>query len=198
MDSIDQAHIFVNNFNAKEIALTYCHNFDMQKFQEGLDYPKETLYAVRYGYLYRKEFEKYENESLHACLGKAPEIIVWIANAIIGGLLYDGIKIAVKKLYNSIVKEGKQIDKTSKEILTDESKLKELYNYILEFHEHRMTATENQIKYIRDEIIADYVGEKACVIVKEKRKPTIEEFKIIIKEANKLAEELIDNNNELD
>ena len=198
MDSIDQAHIFVNNFSAKEIALTYCHNFDMQEFQEGLDYPKETLYAVRYGYFYRKEAEKYGNESLHACLGKAPEIIIWIANAIIGGLLYDGIKIAVKKLYNSIVKEGKKIDKTSKEILTDESKLEELYNYILEFHEHRMTATENQIKYIREEIIADYVGEKVGVIyVKEKRNPTIEELKIINKEASKLAEELIDNNNEL-
>lgn len=165
----------------------------MQDFQEGLEYPKETLYAVRYGYFYRKEAEKYEDGCIHHCLGEVPDLLKWIANVIIGGLAYDGIKIVVKGLYKSIIKSGRDIDKASEEILMDESKLEEFYNYILEFHKHCMTATENQIDYIREEIIADYVGEKAgAIYFKEKRNPTLDELKEINKDACKLAKKLID------
>ena len=67
--------------------------------------------------------------------------------------------------------------------------------YVSEFHEHRMTANGKQIKYIREEIIADYVGNEAGAICeRENRYPTIEENKVIIRKALLLADELIENN----
>ena len=167
---------------------------DIQAFQEGLTYSEDALYAVRYGYLYRKEAEKYEDGHFHACLGDSSELLLWIANAVIGGFAYDVIKTAVKKLYKSIVEGKKQIDKTTEAILNDESELDVFCTYVMEFHEHRITANGKQIRYIREEIIADYVGNEAGAIYeKEKRQPTIDENKEIIRKALEHADVLIGN-----
>lgn len=166
---------------------------DLEEFQEGKTYPKEAQYAVRYGYYYRKEAEKHENGHLHACLGQSSSVLLWIASAVIGGVVYDVLKAAVKKLYQKMVTDKRIIDKTTRDILADESKLDEFYTFVLEFQEHRVTANEKQIRYIREEIVADYVGNEADVIYeKEKRPPTIEEHKVIIRQAFMLADELIE------
>lgn len=168
----------------------------LQDFKEGQAYPKETQYAVRYGYYYRKEAEKYENCEVHACLGESSAVLLWIANAVIGGVVYDVIKKAVKSLYQKLVRDKRSIDKTTEGILTDDSKLNEFCSYVMEFHEHRVTANGKQIRYIREEIMADYVGDEAGAIYdKEKRWPTIEENKVIIRQALELADELIKESN---
>ncbi len=165
---------------------------EIQEFQEGMNYSEETQYAVRYGYFYRKEAEKYENVHVHDCLGESSEILLWIANAVIGGVVYDVIKTTVKKLYHKLVDGKKKIDQITEDIITDDSKLKEYCTYVLEFYEHRITANEKQIRYIREEIIADFVGnESGSIYEKEKRQPTAEEQKVIIRDAIQLADDLI-------
>lgn len=164
----------------------------MKDYKEDIHYSDEVRNAVRYGYLYRKKVEKDGNGNCHACLGDSPEVLLWIANAVLGGVVYDVIKSGVKKLYQRIIDGKKQIDKPTEAILTDESELEVFCTYVMEFHEHRITANRKQIKYIREEIIADYVGnEVSSIFEKEKRTPTLEENKVIIRRALMLADELI-------
>lgn len=166
---------------------------DILEFREGQVYPKDTQYAVRYGYLYRKEAEKYEDGHCHASLGESPELLLWVANAVIGGVVYDVIKSAVKKLYQRIVGGKNHIDKTTEAIFTDEYELEVFCTYIMEFHKHRITANGKQKKYIREEIIADYVGFEVCAITKNEIDPTIEDYKVIVRKAQKLADDLIES-----
>lgn len=54
-----------------------------------------------------------------------------------------------------------------------------------------MTVTEKQMKYIKEEIFADYGAQKESEIYeKEERLATIEEKKIIIREAISFADNL--------
>lgn len=165
---------------------------DIQEFQEGQTYPKETQFAVRYGYFYRRKAEQEESGKVHACLGDSPEILLWIANALIGGVVYDVIKNAVKKLYQKMLRAKQHVDTTTEEILTDESKLNEFCTYVMEFYEHRITANGKQIRYIREEIIADFNGNEVGEFYnKKKRLPTIEEYQEIDRNAQRLADELL-------
>ena len=63
---------------------------------------------------------------------------------------------------------------------------------MLEFHERRMAIDEEQLKYIKEEIVADYIGEEVGKIFEqEKRFPTAQEYVEIEKRAIKRAEEII-------
>lgn len=79
-------------------------------------------------------------------------------------------------------------------LLIDEDELKIFVFYVKEFSSKELSATDEQIKYIREEIIADYVGETAGEIWSEKnRLPLHEEWIRIYQDANKFADELLEN-----
>jgi len=159
---------------------------------EGQKYSDKVRNAVRYGYLYRKEAEKYEDGSIHACLSEVPDVLLWLAKLIVTGAVWDVIKAVVKKLYSAFMQQGKRFDEETEAILKEEANLKVFYEMVVEFYEHRLSVSEEQLKYIREEIIADYSGNEAGKIFeKEKREPTIEEYKRIYREAVLHAAELL-------
>lgn len=160
----------------------------IQEYRKGIVYPIEAQTAVRYGYYYRKEAERFEDGYVQACLDGSSEILLWIANAVIGGVAYDVIKTAVKKLYQKLFEAKEHIEKTSEAILSDDSRLEEFCLYVIEFNEHRMEATDKQIKYIREEIIADYLGSKAEEVG---RMLTHEEWVQFTREAFQYADDLL-------
>ena len=159
---------------------------------EGQKYSDKVRNAVRYGYQYRKYAEQYEDGSSHACLGEAPDVLLWLANLIITGVAWDVIKAAVKVLYSAFMQKGKKCDEETVTILKEEENLKVFYGMVVEFNEHRLTVSEVQLKYIREEIIADYFGNEVSKILgREKRLPTSEEYKRIQRGAVLYADELL-------
>lgn len=160
------------------------------EYKEGLQYSEEVRNAVRYGYLYRKEAE--DREDVHCCLLEPSDVLLWVANLVIGGISWDLLKLYVPKMYDKLTKVGKKIEKESRDVLTDEAQLKEFCIYIKEFHEHRMSVSEKQLLYIKEEIIADCMGDEAGKIFKqEKRMLTIEEIKEMSREAFLYAEKVL-------
>ena len=158
----------------------------------GQKYSDKVRNAVRYGYLYRKEAEKHENGSSHACLGETSDVLLWLANLIVGGMLWDGIKAIAKKLYSELKRRGSKCDEVTEVTLKKEVNLKVFYEMVVEFNEHRLTISEEQLKYMREEIIVDYCGnEIGKILGKEKRLPTIDEYKRIYSEAILYADELL-------
>lgn len=170
---------------------------DYMEYQEGLEYPERVRNAVRYGYQYRKEAEGNKDSNIKYCLGDPSDIIYWIAQMIIGGLSWDLLKKAVKKMFKRIKKRGTKIDSESNELLTEETQLRTFYVYVKEFDEHQMSVDERTLKYIKEEIIADYVCDK---IVKERSHNNSatknEEFIKIFQEACIYADNML--NAELD
>lgn len=161
-------------------------------YKEGQKYSDKVRNAVRYGYQYRKYAEQYEDGSSHACLGEAPDVLLWLANLIVGGMLWDGIKVAAKKLYSEFKRRGNKCDEETEAVLKEEVNLKVFYEMVVEFNEHQMTISEEQLEYIREEIIADYCGNEAEMILRnEKRLPTIDEYKRIHRVAILYADELL-------
>ena len=158
----------------------------------GQEYSDKVRNAVRYGYLYRKMAEKYEDGSSHACLGEASDVLLWLANLIVCGMLWDGIKAAAMKLYSELKRSGTKCDEETESVLKDEVNLKVFYEMVVEFHKHRLTISEKQLEYMKEEIIADYCSNEICEILKnEKRLPTIDEYKRIFREAFPYADELL-------
>lgn len=162
----------------------------VEEYKDGLQYPEEVRNAVRYGYLYRKDAE--DRLNIHHCLHDSSDVLLWIANIVIGGITWDLLKLYVPKMYDQLTKGCKKFEKESKDVLTNEAQLKEFYIYIKEFHEHRMSVTEQQFLYIKEEIIADYMGNAAGEIFElEKRMPSIEEIKEMSREAFLYAEKVL-------
>lgn len=57
-----------------------------------------------------------------------------------------------------------------------------------------MAVTEKQFKYIREEIVADYVGKESEKIYKKKKRlPTVQEYMEIHKKAKVHADSLLGN-----
>lgn len=162
----------------------------IEEFKEGLQYSEVVRNAVRYGYMYRKEAE--DRLDIHYCLHDSSDFLLWMANLVIGGISWDILRSSVIKLYKKLIKKNVKIDKHANDLFSDESKLKEFYIYIREFHEHRMSVSEKQLLYIKEEIIADCMGDEAGKIYeKEKRMPTIEEIKEMSREAFLYAEKVL-------
>lgn len=166
---------------------------DYEEYQEGLEYSEEVKNAVRYGYQYRKEAESHIADNIKYCLGDVSDILYWIANMIIGGLSWDLLKGAVRKVYDMISTRGIKTDKETNDILTDETHLKTFYVYVNEFHNHSMSVDNNTLNCIKEEIIADYAGETIGEIIsKENRIPETEEYVKIIRETIVYADSLLD------
>lgn len=70
-----------------------------QKYKSLESQNDNLLYAVRYGFQYRKEAERHsgQSESLHFFLPPPNEVLLWIGNAVMSGIAYDILKEGVKK-----------------------------------------------------------------------------------------------------
>lgn len=163
---------------------------------KNLSYSNEAFEAVRYGFQYRKtseELAKSDSERLNFCLPDPSEILIFLAEAIIGGIVYDALKSIAVKTWSKF-KDQLSLNKEQEvyNILTKDDDLVEFYTYIREFHEKSMRITEQQEKYIKEEVIADYNGEQASIIFsKYKRHVSITEQLDINKEAHKKADIII-------
>ena len=167
----------------------------MEQYKEGLTYSYEVKNAVRYGYQYRKEAEDI-NQSLKCCLPDASDVLLWLGNAILGGYMYDKIKILAKNIKQWLKENKRNVDQETATILENEEELKVFYEYVVEFNEHRMSVTEEQKNYIKEEIFADYGAAKEVDIIHKKgRMATLEERKVIYREALIYAEKLTEIKN---
>lgn len=163
---------------------------------ENIQYSSAVKYAVRYGWQYRQEAEEQaeRDTKLHYSLPEASTVLYWLANLVITGVAYDLIKKYAKALWEKLMSRKTEIPESVNTLLIDEDELKRFVVYVKEFSSKEMTATDEQTKYIREEIIADYIGETAGEIWSaKKRLPTHEEWLRIYKDANVFAEELLDN-----
>ena len=166
------------------------------QYKENSTYSNAAIEAVRYGFQYRKEAEVYAIENrckLNHCLPAPSDILLFLAEAIIGGIAYDVLKSVVHKTWEKL-RSKKLInkDKNVHNILTTEESLDEFYTYIKEFHQREMNITEIQEKYIKEEVCADYHGEKSAIIYeKYHRLASVEELIIINKEALQKANRII-------
>lgn len=162
----------------------------MDEYKEGIAYSEEVKNAVRYGYQYRKEAE-INDTSFHFCLHDASDVLLWLGNAILSGIVYDKVRALAKKALEWVKGKGKKIDKETEKVLENEAELKVFYEYVREFSEHRMSITEEQLQYIKEEIMADFGAAKESEIYKkEGRIATIEERKVIYREAISYSEKL--------
>lgn len=158
-------------------------------------YSKDVKWTVRYGYQYRKEAEKYAERGvqLHNSLIDASSILLWLGQLVLSGITYDVIKQYAKSLWEKLTSMKVVIPEDVDKVLLDEDELRKFVIYVSEFHGKSLKTTEKQTQYIREEIIADYVGESAGEIwAKEKRAPNHEEWVRINREANKFADELLE------
>lgn len=159
------------------------------EYTDGLQYSEEIKNAVRYGYMYRKESEQ-QKASVRFCLQEPSELLLWLCGVILSGVTWDVIKGLAIKTFKAITQNGQNIDKRTKNIFSDESELKVFYDYTIEYHEHRMNITEDQRKYIKEEIYADIVAKKESEIIeREGRRATMQELVTIFKEALAISEE---------
>ena len=161
---------------------------------ESEQYSMEVIYAVRYGYQYRIAAEEAskDDSGRHYRLADASPIILEIAKLVLSGVSYDLIKKYAQKFWNKMMRMKIEIPDDVNKMLIDEDELWRFVTYVDEFNSKRLSSNEKEIKYIRDEIIADYVGEKGSEIFqREGRLPNHEEWVAISKEATELADELL-------
>ena len=161
---------------------------------ENAHYLYEVKNAVRYGYQYRMEAEEHaeRNAKLYYSLPEATTILYWLANLVITGVAYDLIKKYAKALWEKLMTMKVEIPDDVKLVLIEEDELKRFVRYVNEFASKELSATDKQVKYIREEIIAEYVGETAGEIwAAKKRVPTHEEWVTIYRDANKFADDLL-------
>ena len=162
----------------------------MEQYKEGNTYSDEVKNAVRYGYLYRKESEE-SNSSLKYCLPDASDVLLWLGNIILSGFVYEQIKVYAKKTLKWLKENQKKVDPETEAVLENEENLKVFCEYVVEFSERRMSITKEQKEYIKEEIFADFGSAKEVEIyIKEGRIATLEERKVIYREAKIYAEKL--------
>lgn len=174
--------------------------FELEQI-ENTHYSENVKYAVRYGYHYRLEAEEQtENDIFFHCkLYEASPFLYWLANMVICGIAYDVIKKMAFLLLQKLRQKKVNTSKELKKILVNEEELKRFVRYVDEFNSKNLGTTEKETSYIREEIIADYVGAKAGEIYeKYKRYPNRMEMKSITRDANSLADKLLKNADETD
>lgn len=161
-----------------------------EEYKEGIEYNEDVRNAVKYGYQYRREAEN-DHTSLHFCLHDASDVLLWLGNVILGGIVFDKLKDLAKKALEWLKGKGKKLDKETEKVLENDAELKVFYEYVREFSEHRMSITEEQRQYIKEEIMADFGAAKESEIyTKEGRMATLEERKVIYREAISYSEKL--------
>lgn len=164
-------------------------NLDIEEI-ERTQFSNEVRWAVRYGYQYRKVADN--NNSFHSCLEDASNVLLWLGELVVGGLSYDLTKKYAKTLWEKLMTMKVELPSDVDTLLIEEDELKKFVKYVNEFSSKKSSATDKQVKYIREEIIADYVSESANEIwSKQKRLPTHEEWVTIYRDANSFADDLI-------
>lgn len=162
---------------------------------EGLQYPDEVLIAVRYGYQYRLDAELYcQDESIHFHhrLLDAPDLLNWFANLILSGVAWDVLKGIAVELKERFHREKRNIPPMAEQILTNQQDLRTFYEYIKEFQEGKLNISNREKEFIYEEIVADYSGkETARIYESEKRFPTKEESKRIMRDAHEAADMIL-------
>lgn len=181
-------------FELAHFNLSYLLSVSMREeyeFNDGLQYSDEVLNAVRYGYQYRLEAEKYcQEKKIHVnhCLEDAPALLCWIVKLIIDGVAWDSLKKTARSVVEHFQREKRTIPPMVNEILTDQQSFQQLYEYIKEFKEGKMNISDREREYIIEEIEADYCEKQAAKIYEaEKRFPTVEEYKRIYRDAHEAA-----------
>lgn len=170
-------------------------------YSENSTYSQEAYESIRYGFQYRKISEEQaisDGCRLNFCLPDYSDILVPLAYWIINGVSYDLLKSFARDIW---VKFKDRIlakkDNNLNDIFTKETSLHELYTYVKEFHEKRMSITEEQESYIKEEVMSDYFGEQSSIIYsKYKRFVSVEESIAIKKEGRRKADKIIIRKNE--
>ncbi len=123
--------------------------------------------SVRYGWLYRKVYEKclQENGELNTrlCLKEAPEIINFIALAAISGIIGNISTDIVKKIISKIKvqinqRKSRHSEQDSLNIIYNEEEMEKFIKYIREFYECFDMLEEPIKKAIYEEIIVDKIS----------------------------------------
>ena len=146
----------------------------MENFRPGLQYSEHVRNAVRYGYQYRKEVEKDKEISVDYSLGDASEVLLYIAQIIIGGITWDLIKTGCREMYKRLKNSNQQLDKETESILADENELHDFYEFVVDFNNNSMSITCEQRKYIRRRI--DFLTSKSINKFIERQKPMLIRF----------------------
>ncbi len=158
-------------------------------------YPEDVIRAVRYGYQYRLEAEKYADDSIlmNNHLEDASGALLWLGELVIGGIAYDAIKGYAKSLWDKLMSMKVSIPDDVNKVLLEEDELRKFVVFVKEFNDKELTTTSKQTKYIREEIMADHVGRAVDDIwKKEQRLPTQEEWVQVYRDAKSFADKLLD------
>lgn len=144
--------------------------------------------AVRYGYSYRKIAQAQFNKTskINYCIPEASDILIELGSLILSGVAWDSIKAIAKSIYSNYKKSNKtkKIDKETEFVLVNEKELYKFNEYIKEFENGLSNISEEEYKYIEEEMMADFCSEMLSEIyIKEKRIATIEETIQITKTA---------------
>lgn len=146
---------------------------------------KKAQKAIRYGYYYRKEAEK--NLNIHYDLLSPTNYLEWIAAAVLASVSYDLLKYLAIRIYNYIKdnltsSNEKQYSRII-DILNDETKFQEFIKYLQEYKDGLAALEEEKKKYIKDEMLADFMGDKAYELYqKEKRVPNAQDIMSFLEE----------------
>ena len=97
---------------------------DLQYYDEDENI-ENAMYAVRYGYQYRKEAIMNigrEESRLHFCLPPVNEILLWLGNVILSGITFEALRAGVKILKSKILDKEFQVecDKETEAILNSQ------------------------------------------------------------------------------
>lgn len=162
---------------------------DIQEFQDGQIYSEETQNAVLYGYRYRIKAEECEENGIRCnfSLSETSPILYWLAQLVISGVAFDLIKKYASKLWNRLMKMKVEIPKDVEIILLDDDELKKFVTYVDEFNGKKPSFSPKVASYIKEEIVANYLGAKAGELG---RILTPEEILKYTKEAFQYADEL--------
>lgn len=159
-----------------------CHyTISEEEYNEIIEKAQET---IRYGYYYRKEAEK--NLNIHYDLLSPTNYLEWIAAAVLANVSYDLVKYLAIRIYNyikdNLTSNEKQYSRII-DILNDETKFQEFIKYLQEYKDGLATLEEDKKKYIEEEILADFMGNKAAELYqKEKRIPNAQDILSFLKE----------------
>lgn len=170
---------------------------DLQYYDEDENI-ENAMYAVRYGYQYRKEAIMNigrEESRLHFCLPPVNEILLWLGNVILSGITFEALRAGVKILKSKILDKEFQVecDKETEAILNNDDSLFEFYNYIEEYNNGFGHLPNDEYKYIYEEMMADFSSEEMDKLISVDFFSLSQAERIeIIKEANKRAQERID------
>lgn len=160
----------------------------INSFQNDEAFNENVRNAIRYGYSYRKLAQLNDNGSdrkLQLCIPEASEYLIILGKIILSGFAWDTIKIIVSKIYDKfkdLIKKNK--DKEAELIFSDDEELYKFYMYLTEYQNGFINISDQEYKYIKEEMFADFCAKELSIITEEKGlNIAIEEYSKIVKKA---------------